>query len=219
MRLVPPDGFTLYGGATITAFQSADGTLFWCCSARGPDDRFGQYVFRQSGEQSAQQIDVGVYDGRGSLSVADGRNLYLVVWHNGNEAHFVPVPGWQPWTSGAGSPVSAPISIPVPASTSTVDQQARQMAQSAGTTANAALDLANHLDGVVTDVARRADDAYAKATAGGFSEQYVADVAWQKAGDRLALWKDESARYVDKWLFDTIWARVQKHLRHFNLIP
>lgn len=37
-------------------------------------------------------------------------------------------------------------------------------------------------------------------------------VAWQKAEDRLHLWKQESSAYQDRYLFDTIYSRMKVHI-------
>lgn len=55
-------------------------------------------------------------------------------------------------------------------------------------------------------LAAEADRQYKAVT-----EQRMADIAWAKAGDRLDLFKRESAAYSDKWFYDRIYERWKVH--------
>lgn len=104
MRLVPPAGYELYDGATLTAFQSSDGTTFWACCAKDPAGVFGCFVFKQApGAAASAVVNIGARPtGRGSLTLLDGHNLALVVFDGKPPSvNLYPVPGFA-------APVSSP---------------------------------------------------------------------------------------------------------------
>lgn len=53
---------------------------------------------------------------------------------------------------------------------------------------------------------------------GTLSERRVEEIAWQKASDRLDLWKRESQAYQDRWFFDQVYQRWRVHACR-NAVP
>jgi hypothetical protein len=107
MRLVPPTGYELYDGATLTAFQSSDGAVFWACCAKDAGGVFGCYVFKQAaGATVSTVVNIGARPtGRGSLTLVDGHNLALVVFDGKPPSvNLYPVPGF---TAPSSSPTAA----------------------------------------------------------------------------------------------------------------
>jgi hypothetical protein len=104
MRLVPPAGYELYDGATITALQASDSAIFWACCAKDPAGVFGCSVFKQAaGAAVSTVVNIGARpSGRGSLTLIDGLNLTLVVFEGKPPVvNLYPVPGFA-------APVSSP---------------------------------------------------------------------------------------------------------------
>ena len=92
-RLVTPSGFEGYAGATVTAYQSGDGSVFWACNAKYPDGSFQEAVFHQVGDHSELVSLPKPVAGRGSLVVINGE-LFLAAWDGPNVAYLERVPGW-----------------------------------------------------------------------------------------------------------------------------
>ncbi len=157
MKLLPPIGFRLYGGATITSCYDTSGALYWSCSVFYPDKRFGMAVFRQIGEKTATFVfELPTFcSGRGTLS-ADGR----ITAFDGELAYTFVIPGFRPINAGSAVPVSLPAQNGTDASARTSAAQALATALTALKKAQEALVIANSKPSVDIVWQKALDAAY-----------------------------------------------------------
>lgn len=209
MRLYLPHGYGLFKAAIKTPVLSGDGYIYIALTAAAPD-AFGPMVMRfpVNGNQLERVAlaEAFPYPGsEGALSVEAGQ-LFFYGSTESAELHKIQVPGFVPLATGAVAPQPQPAPAP-----SNIDQLARDAAAGAMQRANVALQKATIADQLATNATL---ELRKRPTA-----EQVADIAWQKAGDRIAFWWNTAVDYMQApQLYNVIWNRVVKHLVGFGLI-
>ena len=166
MNLPIPNGYKLYGGADISAVVDAEGSIFYSCDARFPDgSTFGQIIVRvRKNSTTAEVLTLPEsVSGRGQLDWSPA-GLFLTTWDDGKPKFFQITQFVQ---FQANYPV---VVTTVNGAISAVDQDARNLANSALNVANTAKSVANNAASVANSKP---------------SEARVAEIAWSKASDKL----------------------------------
>lgn len=168
-----PGGVTIYGGADLPTFMSADGVLYVPYCGERTGQKFGTYCFRVHPSGQAEWVDLPAFtEGRpGATLEADG--LWLS-WPNerGNRITRIQVPGFiTPGFPSSGRPAPPPPPIvaqpPPQPSTSNVDAEARA----------AAAEVRRELGRKIADLGAEVAALEAR-PGGGLNESQVRDVIW-----------------------------------------
>lgn len=180
IKLIPPAGFDPYGGTSKSYQPSADGAHFFSQCGRGPQG-FGQYVFRQVGNNPAQYVNYGpLLAGRGVLCLGGNGKLYVVASLNDQDelAWAFEVPGFVPFTSGGSSvPVEGGSNVDLSAIEARI-AAVETLARQANDRANYAAERANYVKGLLEPIWQAINELRVRPV--GISR----DEAWQIAADR-----------------------------------
>lgn len=201
MRLPLPNGYDLYEGSPISVYRSADGTMFMSCQGK-KDGVFSMLLFRiyPDGRMERMPIEDNAF-GQGQL-ILQNEQLYLVAW-NGDRGQpiyqHIPdfiSPGTEPPIATPTPPIQNP-QIDLRLSNLERDVTAmKPQVEYATTRANYAKDLAVQ--------ALRAADTI-------LPSQYLRDLIWSVATDRIAAWWNEQVDYKSApQLLNTVWNQAAK---------
>ena len=193
MNLPIPKGYQLYGGADFSGYPDAEGSIFYCSSARFPDGKtFGQIVVRvKNGVAEVLPLPEFI-SSRGQLSWSPA-GLFLYTFDVDNNGPTLPkvfqITQFKQFTNGF--PV---VTTQVNTAVSTVDTQARIDAMAALNMAKTARDDANKAKAV-------ADSKYGK------------EQVWSTINDRLyglleALRTNNRADALDAKFADVLYQKV-----------
>lgn len=176
MELPFPPGFIPHQGSTPFSWTDGVGILYY--SAVGPGGNYGITVFRLvNGQPEVVPLERD-YNARGSIGVDADGYLYVTACYEGTPTRVYRerVAGWTPRT-----PTGGPVPPPPPPPASTIDAEARRLAQQA-------LDTANHVAQQLATETRAIRSAIQELrNRPVVTEARVAEIAWAKAGIRTVL--------------------------------
>ena len=174
VKLNPPKGFRVYGGASWSSAEDASGAIWFYGCGDYADGRFGLAALRQVGNGVAELVELPVaLPGRGVLSGSTEGFGTGTTEHK--EVYRVRIPRFIPKAGAGTGAFSVPVIIPGS------DLDARAKAQVALEASQTASKNASDAKRLAEAAKLQAADAQRIAS----TSTVTIDQVWQKAGDRI----------------------------------